>query len=85
MTGLPAGTPDGSTTTTSPTATSRPGGTTTTLPVGNGSVTDLLNQAAAKFVQADAALQANNLGQYQILEQQGRDLVRQAQQKAATP
>jgi uncharacterized membrane protein (UPF0182 family) len=86
ITGLPAGTPDGSTTTTtSPTATTRPGATTTTLPAATGSVADLLNQAAALFEQADQALQANNLGQYQTLEAQARDLVRQAQQKAGSP
>ena len=88
ITGVPAGTPDnGSTTTTSPTGTSQPGATTTTLPAASGSVADLLNQASAKFAQADAALQANppDLGQYQALVQQARALVQQAQQKAASP
>jgi uncharacterized membrane protein (UPF0182 family) len=88
ITGAPAGTPDGSTTTTtSPTATTRPGATTTTVPGATGSVADLLNQAAAKFAQADAALQANppDLGQYQALVQQARALVQQAQQKAGSP
>ena len=64
--------PPGSSTTT-------PGPTTTTIPAASGSVRDLLNQAAAKFSQADAALAAGDLGQYQDLENQGRALVAQAQ------
>jgi uncharacterized protein len=85
ITGPAAGSTDNSTTTTTPTGTSRPGATTTTIPAGNGSVADLLNQASAKFVQADTALQSGDLGQYQTLIQQARALVQQAQQKAASP
>jgi uncharacterized membrane protein (UPF0182 family) len=88
ITGTSAGgTDNSSTTTTTPTGTSQPGATTTTLPVGNGSVADLLNQASAKFAQADAALQATppDFAQYQTLEQQARALVKQAQQKAGSP
>ena len=85
ITGPPAGSTDNSTTTTTtPTGTSRPGATTSTLPAASGSVGDLLNQANAKFVQADAALQSGDLGQYQTLIQQARALVQQAQQKAGS-
>ena len=77
----PAGTP--TTTTTTPTGTSSPGASTsTTLPQVSGSVQDLLNQAAAKFAQADDALAQGNLGQYQALEKEGRQLVAQAAAKA---
>jgi hypothetical protein len=81
VTGNPAGTP--TTTTTTPTGTSSPGSpTSTTQPAVSGSVQDLLNQAAAKFAQADDALAEGNLGQYQALEKQGRDLVSQAATRA---
>jgi uncharacterized protein len=74
------------TTTTSPTgtATTTPAPTTSTVPAPPGSVRDLLNQAEAKFTQADAALAAGDLGQYQVLEKQGRALVAQAQALAAS-
>jgi uncharacterized membrane protein (UPF0182 family) len=73
------------TTTTEPgTVTTTPGPTTTTLPAATGSVQDLLNQAAAKFTQADAALAAGDLGRYQQLEKEGRALVAEAQAKAAS-
>ncbi len=79
-----AGTP--TTTTTAPpgTNTTVPGPTTTTIPATAGSVRDLLDQAAAKFAQADAALAAGDLGQYQVLEKQGRALVAQAEALAAS-
>jgi uncharacterized protein len=70
------------TTTTPGSSTTTPGPTTTTIPATPGSVRDLLNQASAKFTQADAALAAGDLGTYQALEKQGRDLVAQAQQLA---
>ena len=79
------GGPSTSTTTTTTTpgsSTTTPGPTTTTTPATPGSVRDLLNQAFAKFNQADAALKAGDLGTYQTLEQQARDLVAQAQQLA---
>ncbi len=80
----PGSTPGGQTSTTTTTTTpgsptTRPGPTTTTIPAASGSVRDLLNQAAAKFSQADAALAAGDLGQYQDLVNQGRALVTQAQ------
>jgi hypothetical protein len=77
------GTGSSTTTTTTPgSSTTTPGPTTTTVPAPSGSVRDLLNQAAAKFQQADVALQAGDLGTYQTLEKQGRDLVSQAQAAA---
>ncbi len=77
----PSGTPSTTTTTTttpgSPTTT--PGPTTTTTPAAPGSVRDLLNQAFAKFAEADTALKAGDLGTYQAREKEARDLVAQAQ------
>ena len=48
-----------------------------------GRCSDLLNQAFARFNEADAALRAGDLGTYQTLEKQARDLVAQAQQLRA--
>jgi uncharacterized protein len=81
ITGAPPGTP--TTTTTTPTGTSSPGASTsTTLPPVSGSVQELLNQAAAKFAQADDALAEGDLGRYQALEREGRQLVTQAAAQA---
>jgi uncharacterized protein len=55
----------------------------TTVPPSTGSVQDLLNQAAAKLDQAQAALTAGDLGQYQALVNEAKQLVKQAQQNAA--
>ncbi len=85
--GAPASTGTGTpgttttTTTTQPsTSTTTPGSTTTTIPAGGNTVQSLLAQAEAKFAQADQALAANRLGDYQTLENEGRSLVAQAQQ-----
>jgi hypothetical protein len=79
------GTP-GTTTTTTPTttvpgsATTTP--TTTTVPPTDGSVQDLLNQAADKLDQAQQALEDGDLGRYQDLVEEARTLVLQAQQNS---
>jgi uncharacterized protein len=89
---LPGTTGSGSTTTTttpSATATTAPATTapattaptTTTIPPATGSAQDLLNQAAAKLDQAQAALENQDLGTYQKLVGEARTLVKQAQQK----
>ena len=70
----PTTTPDTTGTTTAP--------TTTTIPPATGSAQDLLNQAAAKLDQAQVALEAGKLGEYQDLVDQARVLVKQAQQKS---
>jgi uncharacterized protein len=72
----PSTTEPGSTATTAPPA--------TTVPATSGSAQDLLNQAAAKLDQAQAALEAGKLGDYQDLVDQARTLVKQAQQKSGT-
>jgi uncharacterized protein len=70
-------------TTTAPgTVTTAPPATTTTIPPAAGSAQELLNQAAAKLDQAQAALEAGKLGEYQDLVDQARVLVKQAQQKS---
>ena len=83
------GTGSGSVTTTTTPTTTVPGTaattvppTTTTIPPATGSAQDLLNQAAAKLDQAQAALAAGKLGEYQDLVDQARVLVKQAQQKS---
>jgi uncharacterized membrane protein (UPF0182 family) len=82
ITGAPPG-GTSTTTTTTPTGTSSPGASTsTTLPPVSGSVQELLNQAAAKFAQADDALAEGDLGRYQALEREGRQLVSQAAARA---
>ncbi len=85
-TGLTGG--NGSTTTTTTTPTTTPGATTTTaapatttVPPASGTAQDLLNQAADKLDQAQAALEAGKLGEYQDLVDDARTLVKQAQQK----
>ncbi len=72
------------TTTTPGTATTTPATTaptTTTIPPAAGSAQELLNQAAAKLDQAQTALEAGKLGEYQTLVDDARTLVKQAQQK----
>ena len=83
------GTGSGSVTTTTTPTTTVPGTaattvppTTTTIPPATGSAQDLLIQAAAKLDQAQAALAAGKLGEYQDLVDQARVLVKQAQQKS---
>ena len=56
--------------------------TTTTIPPATGSAQDLLNQAAADLDNAQKALEAGNLGQYQQLVNDARTKVKQAQQKS---
>jgi uncharacterized membrane protein (UPF0182 family) len=68
------------TTTTTPTATTSPGSS-TSIPA-NATTQQLLDQAAAKLDQAQQALEAGKLGEYQTLVDQARELVKQAQQKA---
>jgi uncharacterized membrane protein (UPF0182 family) len=77
----------GSTTTTTPTTTA-PGATTTptspattTIPPAAGSAQELLNQAATDLDNAQKALEAGDLGQYQKLVNDARLKVKQAQQK----
>jgi hypothetical protein len=85
ITGTPPGSSGNTTTTTSPTGTSTPGASTsTTLPQVSGSVQELLNQAAAKFADADDALAEGDLGRYQQLEREGRQLVAQAATRAGS-
>jgi hypothetical protein len=80
LTGAPAGTPTSPSTTVPQDTT--PGNTTTTVPPSSASVATLLTEAAQKFAAADAALKTGDLAQYQSLEEQGRNLVAQAQAKA---
>jgi hypothetical protein len=54
--------------------------TTTTVPPATGSAQELLQQAAAKLDQAQAALEDGRLGDYQDLVDEARVLVKQAQQ-----
>ena len=65
-----------------------PGGgaapTTPTPAPSGGNVQDLLNQAAAKYQQAQDALRQGDLGTYQQLINQVGDLINQAQQAAGT-
>jgi hypothetical protein len=81
------GTGSTTTTTTTPgTATTAPATTaptTTTIPPAAGSAQELLNQAAAKLDDAQKALEAGNLGEYQTLVEQARTLVKQAAAKGA--
>jgi len=89
----PAAGTAGGTATTTTTPTTTPGAvtttpattapTTTTVPAIAGSVQDLLNQAKAKLDQAQAALQAGRLGDYQNLVNQAHDLINAAQKKAS--
>jgi len=65
----------GETGTTTPTSPNEP-----TTPSTPGSVESLLAQAAQKFTDADAALRAGNLGEYQSLVREAQALVAQAQQ-----
>ena len=76
------------TTTTTPPATTTPGAaattaapTTTTIPPASGSVADLLNQAAQDLDNAQKALTAGDLAEYQRLVNSARTKVKQAQQK----
>jgi uncharacterized membrane protein (UPF0182 family) len=55
---------------------------TTPTPPAGGNVQDLLNQAAAKYQQAQDALRQGDLGTYQQLINQVGDLINQAQQAA---
>ncbi len=85
--GTGTGSPGTTTTTTPGTATTTPATTapaTTTVPPGVGTKQDLLNQAAAKLDEAQAALDQSppDLGKYQQLVAQAAQLVKQAQQKA---
>jgi hypothetical protein len=66
-----AGTPSSSSTTSTT--------TTTTPPAAGGSVQSQLDQAAALFDQADAALKTGDLGTYQSLQKQAVALVKSAQ------
>jgi len=61
-----------------------PGGGTPTpaTPPAGGNVQDLLNQAAAKYQQAQDALRGGDLGTYQQLINQVGDLINRAQQAA---
>jgi uncharacterized membrane protein (UPF0182 family) len=75
-------------TTTTPPATTAPGAPTTTVPPATttippaaGSKQELLNQAATDLDNAQTALEAGNLGEYQRLVNEARTLVKQAQQK----
>jgi len=65
-----------------------PGGgaapTTPTPAPSGGNVQDLLNQAAARYQQAQDALRQGDLGTYQQLINQVGDLINQAQQAAGT-
>jgi uncharacterized membrane protein (UPF0182 family) len=79
------GTGSAATTTTTP-ATTAPGATatttpptTTTIPPATGTKQDLLNQAAADLDNAQKALQAGNLAEYQRLVDDARTKVKQAQ------
>ena len=78
--------------TTSTTTTTTTPGTATTTPATPrrpprrsrrrpGVAQDLLNQAAAKLDQAQTALEAGDLGEYQTLVNEARTLVKQAQHK----
>jgi uncharacterized membrane protein (UPF0182 family) len=58
------------------------GAPTTPAPAPSGNVQDLLNQASAKYQQAQDALRSGDLGTYQSLINQVGDLIRQAQQAA---
>ncbi len=58
--------------------------TPTPTPPAGGNVQDLLNQAAAKYQQAQDALRQGDLGTYQQLINQVGDLINQAQQAAGT-
>lgn len=49
-----------------------------------GSVQELLDQAAAKLEEADAALRAGNLGDYQRLVEEASALIQQAREAGAT-
>jgi len=78
----------GTTTTTAP-STTTPGPTATTaapaittVPPATGSAQDLLNQAATDLDNAQKALEAGNLGEYQRLVNDARTKVKQAQQKS---
>jgi uncharacterized membrane protein (UPF0182 family) len=75
------------TTTTPGTATTTPATTaptTTTVPATAGSAQELLNQAAKDLDDAQTALEAGNLGEYQRLVNDARTKVKQAQQKQGT-
>jgi hypothetical protein len=63
------------------TGTSTTPDTTPTPTTGDSTIQQLLDQAAAKFNQADAALRNGDLGTYQTLVKQAQDLVAQAQAK----
>ncbi|MBM3658816.1 MAG: UPF0182 family protein [Actinobacteria bacterium] len=60
--------------------TESPGDTSTPTPTTPSTVQDLLQQAAQKFTDADAALKAGDLGKYQTLVREAQALVGQAQQ-----
>jgi hypothetical protein len=49
-------------------------------PTGDETAAELLDQAAEKFAEADAALRAGNLGEYERLEAEARDLVERARE-----
>ena len=73
-----AGDPTTPTLPTDPTTPTVP--TTPTTPGGSDTVEGLLQQANAKFAEADAALRAGDLGRYQSLVRQAQGFVAQAQQ-----
>ncbi|MDQ1429399.1 MAG: hypothetical protein QOF40_1, partial [Actinomycetota bacterium] len=81
------GTGSGSPTTTTTPSTTAPGTVTTTLPPATtippaaGSAQELLNQAATDLDNAQKALAAGQLGEYQRLVDDARLKVKQAQQK----
>jgi uncharacterized membrane protein (UPF0182 family) len=92
VSGVLPGQTGGTTTTTTPTATTAPSATTapattaapttTTVPPATGSAQDLLNQAAQDLDDAQKALAAGNLGEYQRLVNEAHTKVQQAQQKS---
>jgi uncharacterized membrane protein (UPF0182 family) len=71
------------TATTTPTTTPTTTAPTTTIPATSGSVQDLLNQAAADLTNAQNALKAGNLAEYQRLVNDAQLKVQQAQRKQA--
>ncbi len=84
------GTGSNTTTTTTTPTTTTPGATTTaappastTIPPAAGTAQDLLNQAATDLDNAQKALEAGDLGEYQRLVNDARTKVKQAQQKQA--
>jgi hypothetical protein len=84
--GTGAGQGSTTTTTTTPPTTTVPGAattapTTTTIPQAAGSTQELLAEAATDLDNAQKALEAGNLGEYQRLVEDARTKVKQAQAK----